>query len=147
MDFDDTANIHSVLTSQIKQSSVKSLLFAVKFNKMKAILFFIVTIATFSFSFKTDAGNITEKFKVYGNCSMCKDRIEKALMVKGVKYAVWDQETDMATVKFNPEVVTLDQLHRNVAAVGHDTDKVKAEDTVYENLHGCCKYERPEVRD
>lgn len=111
---------------------------------MKSFLFSLLTIAAISFSFKTDAGNITEKFKVYGICSMCKDRIEKALLVKGVKYAVWDKDTEMATVKFNPDVVTLDQLHKNVAAVGHDTDKVKADDKVYQNLHGCCKYERPE---
>lgn len=110
---------------------------------MKALIFSILTIASFSFSYKTDAGNITEKFKVYGNCSMCKERIEKALKVEGVKYAYWDEATEMATVKFNPATVTLDQLHKNVAAVGHDTDKVKADDKVYQNLHGCCKYERP----
>ena len=110
---------------------------------MKTFIFSILTIAAFSFSFKPDAGNITEKFKVYGNCTMCKERIEKALIVKGVKYAFWDKETDMATVKFNPEVVSLIQLHKNVVAVGHDTDLVKADDKVYENLHACCQYERP----
>jgi len=114
---------------------------------MKAILFSILSIAAISLSFKADAGNITEKFKVYGNCTMCKERIEKALMVKGVKYAYWDIETKMATVKFNPEVVTLDQLHRHAAGVGHDTDLVKADDKVYENLHGCCKYERPDAKN
>ncbi|MBK9012930.1 MAG: heavy-metal-associated domain-containing protein [Saprospiraceae bacterium] len=111
---------------------------------MKTFIFSIIAIAAFSLSFKADTGNITEKFKVYGNCDMCKTRIEKALVVKGVKYASWDKETDMATVKFNPEVVTLLQLHKNVAAVGHDTDLVKADDEVYANLHSCCQYERPE---
>lgn len=110
---------------------------------MKPIIFTMLTIAALSFSFKMDSGNITEKFKIYGNCGMCKERIEKALLVKGVKYAYWDKETSMATVKFNPEIVTLLQLHKNVAAVGHDTDLVKADDKVYENLHSCCKYERP----
>jgi hypothetical protein len=111
---------------------------------MKAFLFSILTVAAFSFSFKADSGFTTEKFKVYGNCDMCKARIEKALLVKGVKYAYWDKETKMATVKFNPEVVSLLQLHKNVAAVGHDTDLVKADDSVYANLHACCQYERPE---
>jgi copper chaperone CopZ len=110
---------------------------------MKALFFSMLTIAALSLSFKIDSGNVTEKFKVYGNCSMCKERIEKALMVKGVKYAYWDEKSEEATVKFNPEVVTLDQLHKNVAAVGHDTDLVKADDKVYENLHSCCKYKRP----
>lgn len=110
---------------------------------MKAFFFSIVTIAAFTFSFRPDSGFTTEKFKVYGNCDMCKARIEKALLVKGVKYAYWDKETEMATVKFNPEVVSLLQLHKDVAAVGHDTELVKADDTVYSNLHGCCQYERP----
>lgn len=110
---------------------------------MKTLFFSLISIAIFSASFTVDSGNITEKFKVYGNCDMCKTRIEKALMVKGVKYAYWDKTTEMATVKFNPTVVSLEQLHKNVAAVGHDTELVKADDKVYENLHSCCKYERP----
>ncbi len=109
---------------------------------MKSLIFSIATISLLSFSFKP-AGNITEKFTVYGNCGMCKARIEKALDVKGVKYAVWDKETDIVTVKFDPEVVSLQQLHQLVADAGHDTDLVRAKDEVYENLHACCHYERP----
>jgi hypothetical protein len=33
-------------------------------------------------------------------------------------------------------------VKKAIAKVGHDTDAVKAEDAVYENLHGCCLYER-----
>jgi hypothetical protein len=29
-----------------------------------------------------------------------------------------------------------------IAKVGHDTGSVKADDAVYEKLHGCCNYER-----
>ncbi|MCB0521946.1 MAG: cation transporter [Lewinellaceae bacterium] len=115
---------------------------------MKSILFSIAAAAILSFSFlpATGKGNITEKFTVYGNCGMCKARIEKALQVKGVKYAVWDKETHIATVKFNPEVVTLQQLHQLVADAGHDTDLVRAKDEVYQNLHSCCQYERPVLK-
>ena len=104
----------------------------------------MVAVATFSFSFgpAADAGFVTEKFKVYGNCGMCKTRIEKALKTEGVRYAVWDTDTKILTVKFNPEVITLDELHQKCADVGHDTEKVKAKDEVYENLHGCCLYDR-----
>lgn len=109
---------------------------------MKYFLVSVLAIAAFSLSFKP--GYVTEKFKVYGNCEMCKERIEKALKVKGVRYAYWDKDTKIATVKFNPDVVTLDQLHQLVADVGHDTDKVKAKDEVYNNLHHCCQYERRE---
>ncbi len=101
-------------------------------------------IATFSLSFSiaADAGFVTEKFKVFGNCGMCKNRIEKALKVEGVRYAVWDTDTKILTVKFNPEIITLDELHQKCADVGHDTEKVKAKDEVYNNLHGCCLYDR-----
>lgn len=104
----------------------------------------MITVATFAFAFKpaTDKGYITEKFKVFGNCGMCKNRIEKALKTEGVRYAVWDQTTKIVTVKFNPEIVTLETLHQKCADVGHDTEKVKAKKEVYENLHGCCLYER-----
>jgi hypothetical protein len=49
----------------------------------------------------------------------------------------------MLVVVFDAAKVKPSQIHSAVAAVGHDTDKVRADDKVYENLHGCCKYERP----
>lgn len=110
---------------------------------MKSILFLLLApFFSLASSPETASGNVTEKFKVYGNCGMCKSRIEKALAVKGVRYAVWDQQTKTLTVKFNPDVVTLQELHQRCADVGHDTELVKAKDEVYQNLHGCCQYDR-----
>ncbi|MEY3050601.1 MAG: hypothetical protein RLY31_386 [Bacteroidota bacterium] len=111
---------------------------------MKAILIamlWLPFLATAGVS-PSPAGNGTETFKVLGNCGMCKQRIEKAVTVKGVKYAVWDEETKLLTVRFNPKVVTLESLHERCAAVGHDTARAKASDDVYNNLHGCCQYDR-----
>jgi len=85
----------------------------------------------------------TATFKVYGNCGMCEERIESALLVPGVKVADWDQETKMLTVTFRPFKISLQSIHEMVAAVGHDTDLVRAKDAVYDKLHGCCKYDRP----
>ena len=85
-----------------------------------------------------------ETFKVYGNCGMCKTRIEKALKdVTGIKTATWETSSKMLTVEFEPSAINLNDIHAKVAAVGHDTDKAKAPDEVYNKLHGCCKYERP----
>lgn len=87
----------------------------------------------------------TVKFKVYGNCGMCKSKIEKSLKgVKGIAAATWDMESKMMTVTYNPKKIELMDIHKKIAAVGYDTEKVKAEDEVYENLHGCCQYDRPE---
>ncbi|MBS2214063.1 hypothetical protein KEM09_21845, partial [Carboxylicivirga mesophila] len=37
---------------------------------------------------------------------------------------------------------TVDAVEKAIATVGHDTEHHKADDEVYDNLHGCCKYER-----
>jgi copper chaperone CopZ len=87
-----------------------------------------------------------ESFKVYGNCVMCKKRIEGALSeVKGIQSAVWDTETKILTVSFDEKATTLNKIHKEIAAVGHDTDKQRAKDGVYDKLPGCCKYERVKV--
>ncbi len=117
---------------------------------MKHILFFS-TIFLFSLinPITTDAqsdasSGMTTKFKVYGNCGMCEKRIEKAAKIKGVTLADWDIDTKILTVQFDETKVKPGKIHDAVAAVGHDTDKVRAKDKVYNKLHSCCKYERPE---
>ncbi len=88
-------------------------------------------------------GEVAETFKVGGNCGMCKSRIEKAATsLDGVTAAEWNEESKMITVKYDAEKVSLTGIHDKIASVGHDTDKVKAKDEVYNSLHGCCKYER-----
>lgn len=89
------------------------------------------------------AGSKTEKIKVYGNCGMCESRIEKAVKaVDGVTAADWNKETKMLDVTFDDSKVKVDDIHKAVAKVGHDTDKVKADDKVYAALHGCCHYRK-----
>lgn len=86
----------------------------------------------------------SEKFKVYGNCGMCQARIEKAAKsVEGVSKAKWDMETMMLAVSFDESKTNAGAIHSAVAKVGHDTDSKKADDAVYNKLHGCCKYDRP----
>jgi|AntRauTorckE5430_2_1112549.scaffolds.fasta_scaffold02331_2 copper chaperone CopZ len=93
----------------------------------------------------TIAKKNTVTFKVYGNCGMCKSTIEGSLRnVKGIKSATWDSEKKMITVTFNPKQIELNDIHKKIAAVGYDTDKVKAKDETYNGLHGCCQYDRPE---
>ena len=85
----------------------------------------------------------TEKFKVFGNCGMCETRIEKAATdLEGVTTAGWDKETKMLAVSFDQSKVKTGTIHKAVAKVGHDTEKEKASDEVYNSLAGCCKYER-----
>ncbi|RUT79598.1 heavy-metal-associated domain-containing protein [Ancylomarina longa] len=85
----------------------------------------------------------TEKFKVFGNCSSCENRIEKAaLSVDGVSQADWNKETKMIAVSFDSTKVNVHQVHMAIAKAGHDTEMHKASDEAYNNLPGCCQYER-----
>jgi copper chaperone CopZ len=89
-----------------------------------------------------DQTNTTE-FKVYGECGMCKARIEKSLKTDGISSAAWDKERKVLKVEYLPAVIKVEAIHKLVANVGHDTEKEKAEDEVYNKLPDCCKYERP----
>ena len=81
-------------------------------------------------------------FKVNGNCESCKKRIEKAAKTEGVKSAVWNIDTQILTVTFAPAKISVDLIQQNIAKAGHDTEKYKAEESIYKNLPQCCQYER-----
>jgi periplasmic mercuric ion binding protein len=84
-------------------------------------------------------------FKVYGNCGMCKSRIEKALKVNGVESAKWNSKNKMIDITYNEKEIKEEKLHQLIANVGHDTEKINAENEVYNKLHSCCKYERKDA--
>ncbi len=89
----------------------------------------------------------TEEFKVYGRCGMCETRIEKAVdAVPGVVKSDWEQKTQMLTVTYKSKKVEAIAIHKAAAKVGHDTDLKRADDKVYDALHGCCHYDRPEKK-
>lgn len=87
--------------------------------------------------------NAKYQIEVNGNCEQCKKRIEKAAFsVPGVKSAVWNVETHQMNLILNEEKVSISDVKKSIAKVGHDTDEAKATKEDYDNLHGCCKYER-----
>ena len=89
----------------------------------------------------------TEKLKVYGNCGMCENRIETAAKsVDGVTTADWSQETKMLELSYDESKTNIHKIHMAITKVGHDTDVQKAKDEVYNNLPGCCKYDRPKIK-
>ena len=108
---------------------------------MKSIKFLLTTMfflaATIVF-----AQDKIDTIKVNGECGMCKSRIQKTLKIDGISSAVWDVESKLLTVTYNPEKITNDEIQKKIAAVGHDTEKYTAPDDVYSKLPGCCKYER-----
>ena len=84
---------------------------------------------------------------VDGVCGMCKQRIEKAaIKTKGVKSAVWNLDTKELRVIYNDQKATLASINASVAAVGHDTEQVKATEKAYASVHPCCKYRDQDVQ-
>lgn len=83
--------------------------------------------------------------KVWGNCDMCKKTIEKAAnSVEGVSKAKWDVKKKILTVSYDADATSMDAIEKKVASVGYDTRNYTAEKKVYESLHSCCQYDRPE---
>jgi len=85
----------------------------------------------------------TETVKIYGNCGMCKKTIEKAGNVEDIAKVEWNKDTKMATLTYDSTKTNQDEILQRIANAGYDSDKFTAPDKVYNNLHGCCQYERP----
>jgi periplasmic mercuric ion binding protein len=88
---------------------------------------------------------ISDTIKVYGNCGMCKKRIEKAANLNGVSYAAWNSDSKQLVILYDENFVSKDMIEHAIAAVGHDTEKYTADDKVYSKLPGCCLYERKKI--
>ena len=104
-----------------------------------SIFFFAVAIFCAQASF-AQGKVVKANIKVFGNCGMCKERIETALDAGGVKVAAWDSKTKNLEVVYNSKKITELKIHELIAGVGHDTEKVKAKDDVYAKLPFCCLY-------
>jgi mercuric ion binding protein len=123
-----------------------------KISALVIISFFTLGINN-SFSQTTDKKASTQKvakttttstFKVYGNCHMCKQTIESSLKKKdGIYKKDWNMDTQMMTVTYDPAKTSLKKIQQKIADVGYDNEYARAKDEVYNNLRGCCKYERP----
>ena len=113
---------------------------------MKNVL--LVLMLVFGASVFGQNKNAKAVIAVDGVCMMCKDRIEKAsIKTKGVKSAVWNLDTKELRVIYNEEKTTLAAINASVAAVGHDTEQIKApQKRPIKVLHPCCKYRDQDVQ-
>lgn len=110
---------------------------------MKLRLYAIIAVLFMGFSM--EGQNTT--FKVFGKCGMCKERIESvAKDVIGVNDATWDRKSKILDVTYQDGLFDIKELHHSLAAVGHDTDRVKASKKAYKELHTCCKYKRVKLK-
>ena len=93
-------------------------------------------------SSSTVNGVSSATFKVWGNCEMCKETIEGSLKVDGITKADWNVDTKIMSVNFDSTKISLDKIKKNIAIVGYDNEKFKADDKVYSELPECCQYDR-----
>jgi copper chaperone CopZ len=85
----------------------------------------------------------TKAIKVNGVCDMCKHRIENALKnTPGISSASWNIDSKTLLVQYSRAKINPAKIQQMVAAVGHDTEKIRASDVVYNALPDCCHYPR-----
>lgn len=104
---------------------------------MKAILFLSIAFLAFSFVQPKTEEAI---FKTTAECGDCKERIEGKLnYTKGVVFADLDYKTQMLTVKYKKEKISLDEIKKIVSELGYDIDDVKANPEAQKALPLCCQ--------
>ena len=109
----------------------------------KILLLFTVLVATTITVCTAQIKNAkTETVKVYGNCGMCKTTIEKAGNSKKVSKVEWNKDTKMATITYDPGKTDKDAILKKIALAGYDSDSFSAPDAAYNDLPGCCQYDR-----
>ena len=107
---------------------------------------FILTFLVLFFTVDSISQTKSEVIFVDGVCGMCEKRIESnCLATKGIKLADWNKENRMLKVIFNEKKISLEQIHKKIASIGHDTKLEPAPDEAYNNLYMCCKYRDEEV--
>lgn len=84
----------------------------------------------------------TDTVKVWGNCEECKNKIEKAAETAGAATANWSDETYLLVVNYDAAKTSVLNIEKSIAAVGYDTQNVKADDAAYKKLPKCCQYDR-----
>ena len=84
----------------------------------------------------------TELITVYGNCGMCENTIESAGNLKKIAKVDWDKDSKIATITYDSAKTDKNEILKRIALAGYDSDSFLAPDDVYNNLHGCCQYDR-----
>jgi copper chaperone CopZ len=110
---------------------------------MKKIFFLSLIFSGIFFSCSNgSASGATAKFKVWGNCGMCKETIEGSLKKDGITKADWNTTSKIIEITYDTTKISLDKIHESIASVGYDTELRKGSDSAYAELPGCCQYER-----
>jgi len=84
----------------------------------------------------------TLTFGVRGNCTMCKETIEKAAYsIDGLLKANWDVDKKKIEVTFNSKKTSEMEIQKAIASSGYDTEKINGDINAYNKLPSCCLYD------
>lgn len=104
----------------------------------KIIILLFITKTTFA---QSSVKTIT--FTVSGVCGECKERIENAADIKGVKKSSWDKKSKTISVLIDEKKVNQSQVEKAIAKAGYDTQNEKGDSKAYAKLPDCCHYHDP----
>lgn len=107
------------------------------------VKYMLLSLLTFC-SVNLFAQSKTDTVKVWGVCEECKDKIENAAVKGGALSANWNDENYQLVINYNNDQTSALNIEKEIAAVGYDTQDVKATDDAYNNLPKCCQYKREE---
>ncbi len=105
-------------------------------------LFAVILFSIFAITTSTAQTASTETIKVWGNCGMCKTTIEKAAKTAGAKTAKWNKDSKDLNVTYSTNKTSSIKIQESIAKSGYDTQDFTADNGAYDNLPGCCKYDR-----
>ena len=100
------------------------------------------TIKTQNEKKEAEKHQVSSQFKVWGNCGLCKQNIEKALKVAGILKSDWNKDTKIIDVKYDTTIISLVKIHQVIASAGYDTEIAKGNEEAYNKLEKCCQYTR-----
>ena len=84
--------------------------------------------------------------EVDGLCGMCKERIENAAYLTGVKQVNWDKTTHELDVVFRNDKVSEEEIIASINSAGHDVKGSLASAEQYAKIHGCCRFRDSDLR-
>ena len=80
------------------------------------IIIFIISLLYAASNFAQNTAIKTITINVKGNCEECKDRIENAVDIKGVKHAIWNEVNQILTITYLSNKITTNEIEKVIAA-------------------------------
>ncbi|WP_428232138.1 heavy-metal-associated domain-containing protein [Flavobacterium sp.] len=111
-------------------------------NSIKKLLMVMTLLLSVTFASAQIKNKTTQTVKINGNCAMCKKTIETAANVDNVAKVNWNKDTKIATITYDSKKTNPDAILKRVADAGYDNERFTAPTAVYDELHGCCQYDR-----